>query len=187
MTQGHPARTPAELRRAMDDLFRKVLADGERRRAAYPPGPPPWTPDASDIDEDDDLELDRIWEEARPMRKIADLDAVLGARGLHLDPSAPGTAAIRRDAMHVHIQARTIDAEREEGDYSTNALAPTLPPHLAAIAPRCRRWGRCRGGRKDPRRSSAKSSTPSARRWRATPGVTITPPTRARPGSSGPS
>jgi len=37
--------------------------------------------------------------------------------------------------MHVHIQARTIDAEREEGDYSTNALAPTLPPHLAAIAP----------------------------------------------------
>ena len=40
-----PAPTRTDLIRVLDDIFQRILADGERTRAEREAGPPPWTPE----------------------------------------------------------------------------------------------------------------------------------------------
>lgn len=99
MTEGRRAPTQDELKGVLDDLLEKVLADGERRRAQRPPGPPDWMTEGPD-DPDDEEQMREAEERAReaaPTARIPelrellvindckavlpDLDAVLAVRG----------------------------------------------------------------------------------------------------------
>ncbi len=133
MAEGRGAPTQDELKRVLDDLFEKVLADGELARAMRPPGPPEWIVEGPDDPDDPEqmAEAAARAAEAAPSAQIPklrddlflndcsavmpDLDAVLAARGFaDLDRSSPQFRVFLREAMRVYIQAREADAEREE-------------------------------------------------------------------------
>lgn len=131
--EGRVAPTKEDLKRILDELFEKVLADGELRRAMRPPGPPDWIVEGpGDPDDPEEMaEAERRAAAAEPSAQIpelrdklflndctpamADLDAILAARGLsNLNRTSPQFRVFVREAMRVYIRARELDAEREE-------------------------------------------------------------------------
>jgi hypothetical protein len=102
--------------------------------------------------------MDRVWEEARPMAAVRelrdrlmlndsapvmpDLDAVLAARGLEgISRSSSQFRVFAREAMRIYIQAREIDAEREDAGYvedSGDNRRTSLALLLAAFVPPAR-------------------------------------------------
>ena len=127
--------TRAELKQVLDDVFRRVLDDGEHARAEREPGAePPWVPCPQDDPLYEGLEpeewdsvptaLDvrrQDWEDAilfNRTEQVATLvDDALRARGLA--PSRDGLAwrRLMRLAVISAAEAHLIDIHREKGDY----------------------------------------------------------------------
>lgn len=127
--------TRQELAEIVDELFRRVLDDGERTRSVRPSGPPPWTPDPQSDPRYDDLEptewhkvpyppeqWQEEWQRAvmlNTQEDVADLvvDA-LDRREFDMPRDGPEWRLLCRLALITAAKAHGINARREWGDYS---------------------------------------------------------------------
>ena len=95
--------TREELKRVLDDIFQRILGDGERERAEREPGPPPWTPEPQRDPRYEHLEpeewdqvptapeqLAQEWQHAVLMNTQEDVRPLLDDA---LDPAPAGDAA----------------------------------------------------------------------------------------------
>ncbi len=130
-------RTPTrdELARVLDDIFRRVLDDGERTRAEREPGMPPWVPEPQTDPLYEGLEpedWDKVpstpelwaseWRDAVLTNRVGDVatlvDDALEAGALEVPREGPSWRRFVRLALLAAAEAHNIDAQRETGDYS---------------------------------------------------------------------
>jgi integrase len=128
--------TRADLKAVLDDVFRRVLDDGEQARADRAPGePPPWIPcpqedplyEGLDIDQWDTVptavDIHRQeWEDAVLTNRVSDVetlvDDAIATRGLAPVRSGPAWRRFLRLALLAAADANAIDIAREEGNYA---------------------------------------------------------------------
>ncbi len=134
MTKDRPP-SREELKRVLDDLFRRVLDDGERGRAEREPGmPPPWAPSPQDdplyegltVDEghtvptEPEREAD-AWRDAVSLNRTSDVEPLLDAAMRRLSVAKPSDGPAWRQylrlALMVAAEANALDARREHSDY----------------------------------------------------------------------
>ena len=130
-----PSPTREDLQRVLDDIFHRILQDGERTRAERDPGPPPWTPEPQTDPRYEGLEPEewdavpyppdqwtQDWrnavmcnaqEDVRPL-----VEDALSARQLALPPDSAAWRRLCRLSLVVAARAYEINARREWGDYS---------------------------------------------------------------------
>ena len=130
-----PSPTREDLQRVLDDIFHRILQDGERTRAERAPGPPPWTPEPQDDPRYEGLdpeEWDEVpyppeqwtqdWRNAVMCNAQEDVHPLVGdalsARHLTLSPKSAAWRRLCRLSLIVAARAYEINAKREWGDYS---------------------------------------------------------------------
>ena len=134
MSNGIPP-TREELARVLDDVFRRVLDDGERKRAEREEGAPAWVPEPQTDPRYEGVEpedWDKIptwpelwaseWQDAVLLNRLSDIEPLvedaLEARDLALPRTGTGWRRFLRLALLAAAGAHRIDAQREGGDYS---------------------------------------------------------------------
>ena len=130
-----PNPTREDLQRVLDDIFHRILQDGERTRAERDPGPPPWTPEPQDDPRYEGLEPEewdevpyppeqwtQDWRNAVMCNAQEDVHPLVGdalsARHLTLSPKSAEWRRVCRLSLIVAARAYEINAKREWGDYS---------------------------------------------------------------------
>ena len=135
MTKDRPP-TRDELKRVLDDLFRRVLDDGERDRAGREPGlAPPWAPSPQDdplyeglepeewdsVPTEPERDAEEWWDSVLVNRTTAVeplLDAAIQRLGVTRPPDGPAWRQYLRLALVVAADAHALNASRENSDYS---------------------------------------------------------------------
>ena len=127
--------TREDLKRVLDDIFQRILGEGERERADREPGPPPWTPEPQEDPRYEHLEpeeWDQVpsppeqwtqdWRDAVTMNAQDDvrplLDDALERRRLEMPRDTGEWRRLSRLALIVAAQAHAINCRREHADYS---------------------------------------------------------------------
>ena len=126
--------TKEDLKRVLDDIFQRILGDGERERAVRDPGPPPWTPEPQDDPRYEGLEPEEWdsvptppeqwteeWRYAVVMNAQEDvrplLDDALDGRRIEMPRDTVEWRRLSRLALIVAARAHEINGRREDGDY----------------------------------------------------------------------
>ena len=133
MSKASPTRE--DLVGVLDDIFRRVLQDGERTRADRAPGPPEWLPEPATDPRYEGLEPEQWndvdyppeewiaeWRSAVLTNTVKDVlpmvaDA-LRARNLDQALDTPAGRHLCRLSLIVAAHAHSVNARREWGDYS---------------------------------------------------------------------
>ena len=127
--------TREDLKRVLDDIFQRILRDGERERALRNSGAPPWTPEPQVDPQYEGLEMEEWDSVPSPPERLAQdwrfavmmnaqedvrvlLDDALEQRRLDVRRDTVDWRRLSRLALIVAAHAHKIDAMREEGDYS---------------------------------------------------------------------
>ncbi len=130
-----PNPTREDLQRVLDDIFHRILQDGERTRAERDPGAPPWTPEPQTDPRYEGLEPEawdevpyppeqwtQDWRNAVMCNAQEDVHPLVGdalsARHLTLSPKSAEWRRLCRLALIVAARAYEINGRREWGDYS---------------------------------------------------------------------
>ena len=155
MTKDRPP-TREELKRVLDDLFRRVLDEGEHDRTDREPGslPPPRAPSPQDdplhegltieewhtVPTEPEREADQ-WRDAVSLNRAHDVKPLLDAAMRRLEvakpPGSPRWRQFLRLALMVAADAHAFDARREHSDHSDGFPNTSRIPTIRSLIQFC--------------------------------------------------